>query len=158
MAAKRASTRTAKPKKTGSAAVQTGESQHRTRGGTSPWEWAAATLGAAILCAIVVYLIYEGVSRPIESRPLIVVTGGEVVAFPDQGYLVPIRVENRGHTTGAGVGVSGVLLDAEGGTVEESTVTFDFVAQHSRESGGLYFTSDPRSFRLVLRVEGYTDP
>lgn len=67
-------------------------------------------------------------------------------------------VENRGHMTGAGVSVSGVLLDAAGATVEESAVTFDFIAPRSREHGGLYFSADPRAYRLRLRAEGYADP
>ncbi len=50
------------------------------------------------------------------------------------------------------------LSARSGAVIEESAVTFDFVAQKSTVSGGLYFTTDPQEHRLVLRVEGYTDP
>ncbi|HET7718022.1 MAG TPA: hypothetical protein VFK86_20535 [Bauldia sp.] len=135
---------------------QRGQPKHD--GGTSPWEWAAAGIGCLILGAIVGYLIYEGTILPPQAYPEIAVVGETPVALSDGTFLVPIEVENHGHVTGAGVGVSGALLDADGTVIEESTVTFDFVAQHSIARGGLYFTADPRERRLVLRVEGYTDP
>lgn len=127
-------------------------------GGTSTWEWAAAAVGAAILVAIVGYLIYEAWARPPQPRPEIVASAEAPVSLADGAFLVPITVENRGHATGAGVNVSGTLLGADGAVVETSAATFSFVAQHSTETGGLYFAADPRTFRLVLRVEGYTDP
>jgi uncharacterized protein (TIGR02588 family) len=126
--------------------------------GTSPWEWAAAGIGAAILATIVGYLVYEAIARPPGGQPDIVVSGEPAIPLPSGTFLVPIVVENRGHATGAGVTVSGALLDASGAVTEESAVTFDFVATHSAETGGLYFTADPGSRRLVLRVEGYADP
>ena len=157
MAAKRAAARTAQPTRAGPGAPKA-RPKREAPGGTSAWEWAAASVGAVILTAIVGFLIYEGVSRPPEARPLILVTSDPVVALTEGVYLVPIHVENRGHVTGAGVAVSGVLMGPDGGVVEESAVTFDFVAQHSSVAGGLYFTTDPRENRVVLRVEGYTDP
>jgi uncharacterized protein (TIGR02588 family) len=126
--------------------------------GTSPWEWAAAGVGAAILAVILGFLVYEGVTRPPGAQPEIMVTGGSTVPLASGGFLVPIRIENHGDVTGANVSVNGALLGPDGATIEESSVAFDFVAQHSRETGGLYFTADPRAYRLTLRVEGYADP
>jgi uncharacterized protein (TIGR02588 family) len=127
-------------------------------GGTSSWEWAAAAVGAAILVSIVGYLIYESIARPPGARPEIVVTGETPVPLANGAFLVPIEVKNRGHVTGAGVNVAGALIGPDGAVVEESAVTFGFIAQHSKETGGLYFAADPRTLRLELRVEGYTDP
>lgn len=126
--------------------------------GTSPWEWAVAAVGAAILAFIVGYLVYEAIARPPEPRPEIVVTGDAAVQLANGTFLVPIEVRNLGHATGAGVNVSGTLLGEDGAVIEESAVSFDFVAPHSRESGGLYFAADPATARLVLRVEGFADP
>jgi uncharacterized protein (TIGR02588 family) len=127
-------------------------------GGTSAWEWAAASFGAAILVAIVGYLIYESIARPPQPRPEIVASAEAPVPLANGGFIVPITVENLGHATGAGVNVSGSLIGPDGAVVEASAVTFSFIAQHSAETGGLYFAADPRTLRLVLRVEGYTDP
>jgi uncharacterized protein (TIGR02588 family) len=135
-----------------------GSARQDRSGGTSPWEWAAAAVGAAILVSIVGYLIYESIARPPEARPEIVASARAPVQLASGAFLVPIEVENRGHVTGAGVNVSGALVGPDGAVVEASAVTFDFIAQHSKETGGLYFTADPRTHRVELRVEGYTDP
>ncbi len=127
-------------------------------GGTSAWEWAVAGVGGVILAAVVGFLVYEAIARPPDVRPEIGVAGAAPLALGNGTFLVPVTVTNTGHATGADVSVSGALVDGDGATIEESTITFDFVAQHSTETGGLYFTADPRSNRLVLRVEGYTDP
>jgi uncharacterized protein (TIGR02588 family) len=156
MAAKRAS-RSTRAKQDETSAPEAGKRRGRDSG-TSPWEWAAAAVGAAILLSIVGYLVYAGVSRPERAEPAIAVSGKPPVTLADGTHLVPFTVENRGHTTGAGVTVSGALLDAAGAIVEESAVTFDFIAPRSREHGGLYFTADPRGLRLQLRAEGYTEP
>jgi uncharacterized protein (TIGR02588 family) len=155
---KRPAKRPAKGARRGAEENSGGSGRKDKRGGTSPWEWAAAAVGAAILVAIVGYLIYESIVRPPEARPEIVVTGEAPVPLGDGAFLVPIEVRNRGHVTGAGVNVSGALVGPDGTVIEESAVTFGFVAQHSTETGGLYFAADPRSLRLVLRVEGFTDP
>lgn len=157
---KRPRKRTTKGAKRGAGAEEkTGADVRKERGGgTSQWEWAAAAVGAAILASIVAYLIYESIARPPEARPEIVVNSEAAVPLANGAFLVPIEVKNRGHVTGAGVNVSGALVGPDGAVVEESAVTFAFIAQHSKETGGLYFAADPRSLRLILRVEGYTDP
>ena len=126
--------------------------------GTSGWEWVAAAVGGVILATILGFLVYEGVTRPGGEQPAIEVAGDAARRLPTGTFLVPIRVVNRGHVTGANVTVRGELSGADGAVIEESTATFDFVAQHSEETGGLYFTTDPGTLRLALRVEGYTDP
>jgi uncharacterized protein (TIGR02588 family) len=147
------------PKRGAGAEDKTGRAGRKdTAGGTSPWEWAVAAVGAAILVSIVGYLIYESIARPPEARPEIVVNSKPAVSLWNGAFLVPIEVRNRGHVTGAGVNVSGALVGPDGAVVEESAVTFGFIAQHSKETGGLFFAADPRTLRLVLRVEGYTDP
>jgi uncharacterized protein (TIGR02588 family) len=154
---KRPQKRPAKSAKRG-AGEAGGDGRKDKGGGTSPWEWAAAAVGAAILVSIVGYLIYESIARPPEARPEIVVNSGAAVPLANGAFLVPIEVKNRGHVTGAGVNVSGALVGTDGAVVEASAVTFAFIAQHSKETGGLYFAADPRTLRLILRVEGYTDP
>jgi len=127
-------------------------------GGTSPWEWAVAAAGGMILSAIVGFLVYEAVARPPQTKPEITATGGEAVKLASGIFLVPISVKNAGHETGAGVTVTGSLVGDGDAVIEESAVTFAFVPQHSRETGGLYFSADPSRYRLAIRVEGYTDP
>lgn len=146
-----------RPAKPRPAAAQA-EDATDTESGTSGWEWALAGVGAVILAGIVGFLAYEGLSSPNGAKPAIVVTGEAPVLLTTGTFLVPIRVLNEGKVTGANVTVRGELLSADGTVVEASAATFDFVAQHSEESGGLYFTADPATLRLALRVEGFTDP
>ncbi len=126
--------------------------------GTSAWEWVAAAIGGAILATILGFLVYEGLTSPSRSQPGIAVAGGPPVRLATGTFLVPIRVVNHGKVTGANVTVRGELRNEDGAVIEESSATFDFIAQHSEETGGLYFTADPAALRLALRVEGYTDP
>jgi uncharacterized protein (TIGR02588 family) len=142
----------------GSGARRTKRRQaRRGGGGTSPWEWAAAIIGAGILAGIVGFLFVEEFQRDAAYADM-VVTAGEIRPAAGQPYRVPIFVENVGDLTGAGVMVRGVLRDSNGSVVEESAVTFDFVAQHAKTAGGLFFTRNPSDYRLELRAEGYTDP
>mgnify|MGYP000049699568 CR=1 FL=1 len=127
-------------------------------GGTSPWEWAVAAVGFVILAGIVGYLVYEGFSDTPSAHPDIVVVGEGPVRLASGTYLVPITVENRGDVTGAAVQVIGTLIDDAGVLFEESRTIFDFVPQHSKDAGGLYFAADPAAGRLELRVEGYIEP
>lgn len=126
--------------------------------GTSGWEWGAAGVGAVILAGILGFLVYEGISSSNGTKPAIIATGEAPVLLDTGTFLVPIRVVNHGKVTGANVTVRGELRSADGAVVEESAATFDFVAQHSEETGGLYFTADPAKLTMALRVEGFTDP
>ncbi len=156
--ARKPATSRRKPARSAPASRTPAEDRTGDEGGTSPWEWAAAGVGGAILAVILGFLVYEGITNPPGAKPEITVSGGSIVPLASGGFLVPIRIENHGHVTGANVTVNGALFDPDGAAIEESSVDFDFVAQHSRETGGLYFTADPRAYRLALRVEGYTDP
>ena len=159
MARKSASTGKAPaPRRARSPAPGTEDKDQGEDSGTSAWEWVAAAIGGAILATILGFLVYEGLTSPDGSPPGIVVAGEAPVRLATGAFLVPIRVVNHGKVTGANVTVRGELRSVDGAVVEESTTTFDFIAQHSEETGGLYFTADPATLRLALRVEGYTDP
>jgi uncharacterized protein (TIGR02588 family) len=145
----------------GKAASQSKPARHKQAGnavGTSAWEWGVAAVGGLILAGIIGFLVYEAIARPPQTKPEITATGGEVVKLASGTFLVPITVKNTGHETGAGVTVTGALIGNDGAAIEVSAVTFAFVPQHSRETGGLYFSTDPARYRLEMRVEGYTDP
>lgn len=141
-----------------SGAKATSDKSTRTRSTTSPWEWVSAGIGAAIFIALVGYLVYAGLTRPEHPNPDIVATAGGVIRLESGTFLLPLTVTNLGADTGANVTVRGTLRDGSGALVEESSTTFNDAAQHSTTEGGLYFTTDPESGVLSLRVEGYADP
>ncbi len=84
-----------------------------------------------------------------------------VLAEPAQpvagGWLVPIRVLNRGGETAAQTRVTGELRDGAA-LVQAGHIMFDYVPAGSERDGGLFFTRDPAGFELRVRAEGYAEP
>ncbi len=66
-------------------------------------------------------------------------------------------IRNLSMTTAAQVQVRGDLQRNDAAP-ENADVTFDYVASESKDSGTLFFRSDPRSGTLTLTVAGYTEP
>ncbi|HWK88455.1 MAG TPA: TIGR02588 family protein [Longimicrobium sp.] len=129
--------------------------ERRGNGKPSRWEWVAAAVSTAMVVAVVGYLLYQAVGKP-NTPPLLHVRADSVLRAGD-GWLVQFRVDNRGRTTAAGVGVEGTLRQG-GGEVEKSETTIDYVPSRSHRTGGLYFTRDPGRHTLELRPTGYDDP
>ncbi len=119
------------------------------------WEWIVAALGAVLVIGSIGFMLYNSLSGE-ESPPDIVIHADSI--HPVQsGYLVQIRATNRGGLTAAGVTVEGTLRN---GTerIETSETVLDFVPAESERRGGLFFTEDPRGYRLELRAKGYEQP
>jgi uncharacterized protein (TIGR02588 family) len=121
----------------------------------SRWEWVAASVSAALVLAVVGYMLYDGVARP-QTPPSITVQADTVL----QGngvWLVQFQARNHGHLTAAQVTVEGELMDGER-SVEASEAVLDYVPVESVRRGGLFFTHDPRAHRLQVRAKGYQEP
>jgi len=122
---------------------------------TSTAEWIVAAVSAALVLAVLGFLIYDGVRSPRTPPDVTVEVDSIQTAGP--GYLVLFRARNNGHSTAAAVVVEGELA-ADTGRVEASETTIDYVAPGGLQRGGLYFEHDPRRLRLRLRAQGYRDP
>jgi uncharacterized protein (TIGR02588 family) len=122
---------------------------------TSMAEWIVATLSAALVLAVLGFLVYDGVARPSTPPDVTVKVDSVVPAGP--GYLVLVRADNRGRNTAAEVTVEGAL-EADTGTVETSQTTIDYVPAGGQQRAGLYFERDPRTLKLRLRAHGFRDP
>ena len=127
----------------------------RGRHHTSVLEWVVAILGGVLVLSLIGYLIAEEVRRP--DTPPDVLARMEAVRVVRGGYLVQIRVANRGERTAQGVTVTGELR-RDGAPPVTSAVTFDYVPARSERAGGLFFQEDPRSGQLELRAGGYQEP
>lgn len=73
------------------------------------------------------------------------------------GYVAEIELANTGGRPAAEVVVEGMLTLADG-SPETSYVTFDYIADRSKRSGGLFFKGDPRAGELALRAKGFVEP
>jgi uncharacterized protein (TIGR02588 family) len=122
---------------------------------TSVSEWIVAISSAALVLAVLGYLIYDGVRSP--KAPPDVTIEVDSIQKAGPGYLVLFRARNGGPTTAAEVLVEGEL-ETNSGKVEASETTIDYVPARGEQHGGLYFGQDPQRGRLRLRAHGYRDP
>lgn len=122
---------------------------------TSVSEWIVASFSAALVLALLGFLVYEGVRSP--EMPPDVTVEVDSIQKAGSGYLVLFRARNSGRTTAAEVLVEGELEDGSG-KVERSETTIDYVPARGEQHGGLYFRGDPQRSRLRLRAHGYRDP
>ncbi len=121
----------------------------------SPWEWVVAGASAALVLALIGYLLFLGVSTP-SSPPMVSVSRDSVVPM-ENGYVVTFIARNVGGTTARAVQVEGELR-ADSGTVEKRSATLHFLPAGAIRRGGLFFEHDPARYRLLLRPEGYDLP
>lgn len=121
---------------------------------TSVSEWIVAISSAALVLALLGFLIYEGIRSP--RTPPDVSVQVDSIQNAGLGYLVLFRATNSGRTTAAEVLVEGELVD--GDNVERAETTIDYVPAGGEQRGGLYFSRDPRRSRFRLRAQGYRDP
>ena len=122
---------------------------------TSVWEWVVAAISTALVLGAIGFMLYEALSEP-PSPPRITVQVDSVVAT-SAGYIVEFTAENSGQTTAQGVEIEGELR-SDTGTVQTSSATIGYVPQNASRQGGLFFTEDPRNYRLELRPKGYDRP
>ncbi|WP_343315579.1 TIGR02588 family protein [Brucella sp. BE17] len=72
-------------------------------------------------------------------------------------FRVRFDVENISQASAAQVRIAGETINADGNH-EQSSVNFDYVASEARDSGALFFRTDPRDGQFTIKVEGYTQP
>lgn len=122
---------------------------------TSVWEWIVAAISTVIVLGAIGFMLYEALSEP-ASPPKITIQVDSIVTT-SSGYIVEFTAENRGQTTAQGLQIEG-QLKSDTGTVQTSSVTIDYVPQEARRAGGLFFSEDPRRYRLELQPKGYDRP
>jgi uncharacterized protein (TIGR02588 family) len=123
--------------------------------GTPLLEWIAGTIGLVLVLLTLAVIGREALFGD-PSPPAVAVQARAVHAAPG-GWLVEIEVVNSGGAPAAQVAVEGELTLA-GQEPETAEASFDYVPDHSRRRGGLFFRQDPRTGRLSLRAKGYTEP
>jgi uncharacterized protein (TIGR02588 family) len=121
-----------------------------------PWqEWVAGAIGFALVAGAIGFLLWQAlVSR--EAPPDVTVQV-ESIQPVSAGYLLSLRAINRGDGTAASLIIEGELQQ-DNQTVETSSTTIDFLPARSERRGGLFFSRDPRRFRLRLSPKGYQHP
>jgi uncharacterized protein (TIGR02588 family) len=126
------------------------QSEHK----TPALEWITAALGLILVTGAIALLVYDAFEG--ETLPRLRAVAGTVTPVGDR-YRVEITVQNDGGSTAASVNVEGALTRS-GRTIETASTTFDYVPSHSRTTGGMFFTRDPRRYRIELDANAYMDP
>lgn len=119
-------------------------------------EWVVGIVCALVVLTAVGYLFYQALSGP-STPPMITVRVEQVVPMRSGGYLVEIRARNEGSGTASSLHVEGTLM-RDTTAVEKSTATIGFVPGETEREGGLFFTKDPRKYRLEVRPTGFDRP
>jgi uncharacterized protein (TIGR02588 family) len=119
-------------------------------------EWVVFGVGLLLVASTLAYLVYDGATSA-GTPPEVEVSLGEPVEG-GAGFLVPVRVFNRGGQTAEGVTVE-VLLEASGAPEpERGEFTLAFLPRGGKREGWVTFRTDPRAGRLTARASGYEIP
>jgi uncharacterized protein (TIGR02588 family) len=118
-------------------------------------EWAMAALGVIAALLVLGILAREAMVGRHNPVPALSVKAERVVRTPG-GHVVEFTVTNRSNQTAAAVQVEGRI--GTGADEEASSATIDYVPGQSSATGGVLFSSDPRTGGMELRVTGYEIP
>ena len=119
-------------------------------------EWLVFGVGLALVASALSYLIYAGATAT-DAPPDVVVQLGEPRRSA-QGFLVPVKVHNRGDETAQGVTVEVVLEGGGAAEPERGEFSVAFLPRRATREGWVAFGTDPRAGRLTGRVLGYEKP
>jgi uncharacterized protein (TIGR02588 family) len=124
-------------------------------GDISIWSWLVAAVGMVLVVSSAGFMLYQSFAG--DSSPPDLVIEIDTIAPRDVGYLVQIRVTNRGGSAAAGLIVEGALKQRSA-TVEASVIAMAYVPSRSQRKAGLIFSRDPLKFDLQIRAKGYEQP
>lgn len=123
---------------------------------TTPAEWVAAALGAAVVIAMVGCLTWYGFQGANGAPDVTIVRNGPAVATSG-GYRVEFTARNAGGATAGQLRIEGEL-SIGGRVAERSVMTMDYLPSHSERRGGLFFRQDPGAGELSIYPTGYEKP
>jgi uncharacterized protein (TIGR02588 family) len=140
-----------------SSANSTGDERDRPPAETPRSEWIVAVFSLLLVLGAIGYLVYDTLTSP--RLPADIRVSADTVIDGQGNYIVRFAARNVGGSTGASVLIAGELHPATNdSSIERSTATLRFIPGNSTRRGGLFFTHDPRTYRLVLRAEGFSAP
>ena len=121
-------------------------------------QWIVGAMALLLVLGGIGILFYDEWGSP-SLPPLVSVRATRIVAQPAGGYVVEFVAANRGGVTARALTVEGRLLDVEAGQeVGKSTATITWVPPRAEREGGLFFSHDPRRYRLEIKPGGYERP
>lgn len=114
-------------------------------------EWSVFFLSAALVLAILGYLVYAATQNRDSPPDLRITTGAP------QSHRVPVTVRNHGDSTAESVRIEVLLLRGEE-EVERAELDLPFVPHQSKREGWVEFRHDPRRCTIATRALSYETP
>lgn len=118
-------------------------------------EWLTGLFATLVVLAMTGWILWEAMNT--DDRPPELSAQVLDITPLATGWRIMIQVSNASDTTAAAVEVKAALYDGDT-SIEETNVTFDYVAAGSTTKGGLIFSSDPARYRLQVHPAGFTEP
>jgi uncharacterized protein (TIGR02588 family) len=118
-------------------------------------EWIVAGVGVVLLSSLLIFLLVDAL-RNEPAKPDIVIQV-QSISRTGGAHIASFKAINRGRDNAAAVVIAGELR-SNGGKIEQSWVTLDYLPSGSEKTGGLLFTEDPHRYELAIRALGYVKP
>lgn len=123
---------------------------------TTPlWEKLVGLAGFILLCAAIGVLLRNAMS--VDDSPPLIGFENINITNEDAGFRVAVEVVNSGGTSVSDVEIEG-RVTREDGTLEVSSLRFDYLPAQSRRAGGLFFETNPQIGNLEFRPKSFTEP
>ncbi len=117
-------------------------------------EWTVFVLGAACLTGVIAVLVHQSVTTGEEPARLLVRMGTPLVGS-DQ-VRIPVWVVNEGDEPAVAVVIE--IDGTSAGSVQSSSLHFDYVPHRSHREGWISFPGEEVPANLSARVLSYTGP
>ncbi len=118
-------------------------------------EWVVGIASTLLVLALAGFVVWDAY-RATRSPPIVTLRVERILAVSG-GYVVDVGVYNEGGSTAKALAIQGTLK-RDTVTVETSTATLSYVPAETEREAGLFFTRDPRQYKLELRPMGYDRP
>ena len=131
------------------------ETEQQNGAGPTRTQWVVgigSTILVLVLVGLVVYEARSGTTTP----PIVALQVERILPVPG-GYVVEVGAYNEGGSTAKSLSIEGTLK-RDTVTVETSTASISYLPAETEREAGLFFTRDPRKYRLDLRPMGYDRP
>lgn len=118
-------------------------------------EWSVFAAALLIVVGCIALLVIQMIRSGDRPASLVISTGA--ATQEGTGYRVPVRVQNAGDHTAAGVQLR-VVLEERGREVGHAELTIPFVPPQSSREGAVVFQRDPACCAIVVRALAFETP
>lgn len=124
--------------------------------GKNALEWTVFGLSLLLVTATFGWLVYQALHLGTAPPRLEISLGAPVKAGTQM--LVPVKVENRGDSTAAGVEIEVERRSGKSGAKETASFSFAHLPRSSQREGWVAFEAPLHQDELSAKIVGYEEP